>query len=125
MNAHQAVCSAQTQYPVTTGLLDPLTTELENSDDLLACMAALQLVKQLAEQGSMSPTVLATVTPFILRLIAPSTEEVLLFGALDAAAVLLPHSKEQAQCEAFLSVIDTMLQVRTPASACVWPAGDP
>ncbi|KAL4452301.1 hypothetical protein ABPG75_007963 [Micractinium tetrahymenae] len=78
-----------------SGLLEPLLDELRDPDDLLSCMAALQLVRDAAEQcdASMALALQEAVLPRLAALLS-HPEPVLRSGTLKAASSLLAASLE-------------------------------
>ncbi|KAL4441281.1 hypothetical protein ABPG77_011518 [Micractinium sp. CCAP 211/92] len=78
-----------------SGLLESLLDELRDPDDLLSCMAALQLVRDAAEQcdAGMALALLEAAMPRLAALLS-HPEPVLQSGALKAAASLLGASLE-------------------------------
>ncbi|KAL4857298.1 hypothetical protein ACK3TF_002584 [Chlorella vulgaris] len=76
-----------------SGLLQPLLQELQDPDDLLSCMAALQLLHDAAQQcdAAMAASLAHVVMPYLAALLV-HPEPVLQGGALKAAASLLGAS---------------------------------
>lgn len=90
-----AASPAAAQAVRQSGLLEPLLQELQDPDDLLSCMAALQLVRDAAEQcdTGMALALQEAVAPRLGTLLQ-HPEPVLQSGALRAAASLLAASLE-------------------------------
>jgi hypothetical protein len=108
------------------GLLEPLTAELSDPSDMLACLAALQLVCELAEQATVPREVRAQLLPDVLRLqggaeqaeAAAAPDPVVRAAAIQAAARLLARAEDARELAPLLQAINSDIQVRTMLLAC-------
>lgn len=93
------------------GLLNPLFRELENTGDLLACLAALQQISELATLHTAPAAVCRQICLRLLLLLHPGQDPALLAAALQASATVLKGATAQ-EASLFVQKIEPLLLVR-------------
>ena len=102
----------KTSLMVAVGLLEPLVAEVQKTDDLLTCLAALQLMKELAAQHAFSHVILSQLLPALMANLHPETDETLLCAGLDAVASLLTKHTTGTLALDFFRALQHLLLVR-------------
>ena len=93
------------------GLLTSLFRDMVNTEDVLACLAALQQVTELATMHSVPPTIAEQALAQLRRLLHPQQDFALLCAALQASANILRVASVSA-ADDFIKLVDNLLEVR-------------
>lgn len=92
--------------PWLAGLLSPLLDELNNTEDVLSCLTALQQVAELATLQTVPDAVSAQVLPRLLTTLEFDQEPLLVTAAMQAAAAILAAGHRPADVTQLLQQLD-------------------